>query len=306
MIAAEKKGVYFLANDRVVDLALAFLNSFRLTNPDTPLCLIPYAADYEKLDALSTPYNFTVFSDQDFLNYCDEISLMFHARVSGNYRKLACWQGDFEEFIYVDIDMLVLKNLDFAFPLIQHYDFVVAYSNMPSIVKWVWKDSIYKSGMLSDEQIQYGANLGFLCSRKSALTRPDIDARLSDAKRIQPHMELSTLDQPFLNFMIVSSGKRYTSLYSLLDHPVYPENYVEFWAGNNKRDLLAGVKTMMDGKLREIFLIHWAGCWQARKWEIDLYRLMAILRLRKKMWLLSLHMPRRKLWKRYYHMPLPQ
>lgn len=301
---AETKGVYFLANDKVFDLVLAFLNSFRCTNPDTALCLIPYASDCENIRTLSLAYNFTEFSDQEFLNYCDDISLLFHSRTSGNYRKLSCWQGEFEEFVYVDIDTLVLKSLDFTFRRFQHYDFVTAYGNMPSIVKWVWKDSIYESGMLSEEQINYGANMGFFFSRKSALCRYDVDTRLMEAKSLKPHMELSCMDQPFLNFMMVSSGKMYTSLYSLLDNPLYPENYIEFWAGNNKKDLLTGFRTKLDAKQREIFLIHWAGCWQVKKWEVKLFRLLAILRLRKKIWDCSLRMPYKKLWKHYHNMSI--
>ena len=49
-----QRGVYFLANDGILDMAIAFLNSFRTYNPSTALCLIPYADDVEQLTSLGS------------------------------------------------------------------------------------------------------------------------------------------------------------------------------------------------------------------------------------------------------------
>jgi len=38
--AACSRGVYFIANDAVIDIAIAFLNSFRRHNAAMPLCMI--------------------------------------------------------------------------------------------------------------------------------------------------------------------------------------------------------------------------------------------------------------------------
>jgi len=46
-------GVYFLANDCVLDLTVTFLDSFRKHNPVTTLCLVPFAADNHQLKALA-------------------------------------------------------------------------------------------------------------------------------------------------------------------------------------------------------------------------------------------------------------
>ena len=234
--------MYFVANDRVIDMAIAFLSSFRKYNPDIPLCLIPFRNDTGKLIRLKDVFRFSVFEDEAILNSCDDISLHFHNTVSGHYRKLACWEGSFDEFVYIDIDMLVLKNIDFIFPLIRKYDFLTSCSNMKSIEKWVWKETVYDTGQLNREQIQYAASTGFIASRKGALSIDFARDSLGKAVELAPHMELSCLDQPLINFLIVTSGKTYSSLYALLDTPDFPQNYIEFWAGNSRENFCRGIK----------------------------------------------------------------
>jgi hypothetical protein len=112
-------------------------------------------------------------------------------------------------------------------------------------------------------------------------------------------MELICKEQPFLNFLIVTSGLNYTSLQVLLDSIHYPQNYVEYWAGHRKKYLRGQLKALHYGKLREIFLIHWAGVWQPKRWEIKLFRLLSVMRLRRTMWLASLVMPLKPLWNSY-------
>jgi hypothetical protein len=45
-----RRGVYFLANDGILDMAIAFLNSFPTYNPSIALCLIPNADDVAQLN----------------------------------------------------------------------------------------------------------------------------------------------------------------------------------------------------------------------------------------------------------------
>jgi hypothetical protein len=293
------KGVYFVANDRVIEMTIAFLNSFRKYNPEIPLCLIPFRNDLDQLRKLQSKYKFIIYNDHDFLTFCDEISIQFHGKIMGHYRKLAIWQGPFDEFVYIDIDMLVLKNIDFVYQILNYYDFITSWSNLASTEKWVWKESIYESNVLNQEQIKYAANTGFIVSKKTAITPDDIKAKLASALQLKKYMELRCIDQPLINYLIVTSNKRFSSLYLLLDSPHYPENNIEFWAGNKKSDLMKNMQTMLNGKLRDIFLIHWAGTWQLRKIEIQLYILLSVLKIRKTIWSTSLFMPFKKLWKQY-------
>lgn len=300
----QKKGVYFVANDRVIEMTIAFLNSFRKYNPDIPLCLIPFRSDQDQLCKLQSKYNFSIYDDPGVISFCDDVSRQFHGKIVGHYRKLAIWQGPFDEFVYIDVDMLVLKNIDFVFHLLDQFDFITSHSNILTIEKWVWKESIYTTNILSQEQIQFAANTGFIVSKKNAITVDDIRAKLPPALQLKDYMELLCKDQPFINYLIVTSNKRFTSLFVLMDSPLYPENYIEFWAGNKKSDLMKNMQTMINGKLYDIFLIHWAGKWQLREIEVKLFILLDVLKIRKKIWSISLFMPFRKLWKEYRYLHL--
>jgi hypothetical protein len=206
------RGVYFLANDRVLDLTVTFLNSFRQHNPATPLCLVPFAADTRQLTTLAEKYGYLTHDDEDILRECDQISAQFHSDVHGHYRKLAIWSGIFENFLFFDIDTVVLRNVDFAFQLTSDYDFIVAESNRPDLFPWVWKDSVHTAGRLTLGQTEFAANTGFIASRRGALNMDDVRRKLPEALNLKPHMNLTCAEQPLLNYLIVTSEKRYTSL----------------------------------------------------------------------------------------------
>ncbi|MFE7464671.1 hypothetical protein ACFU6R_11290 [Streptomyces sp. NPDC057499] len=205
------RGVYFVANDRVLELATVFLNSFRSNNPDIPLRLIPFDDNHQRIAALAERYGFDIWADGELLARCDEMSLSFHDRPKGHFRKLAAWDGEFDEFLYIDSDTAVLQNIDFVFDRLDGYGFLTATSNLPGRA---WKDSIEESGILTPEQYGYRANTGFVASRKGALTFPGITAALPAARKVAPHMKLG-YEQPFLNYLMVTSGHRYTSLHHL-------------------------------------------------------------------------------------------
>ena len=58
----------------------------------------------------------------------------------GQYRKLAAWFGAYDEFIYVDCDVIVLSEFSLIYDFLREFDVIVSHSNIPSIRKWVWKD----------------------------------------------------------------------------------------------------------------------------------------------------------------------
>ena len=260
-----QQGVYFLADDGILDMAIAFLNSFRVYNPTIALCLIPYADNVEQLSSLRQQYDFTIWRDVATLQWCDEISRSFHGCVVGQYRKLAIWEGPFDRFVYIDSDTVVLHSIDFALRYLDRFDFLTAQSDLPSIRCWVWRDSIYATGALTDGQISYAANTGFLASRRECLPRAQIQARLPAALALSKHMELLCCEQPLLNYLIVTSGLRYTSLYAVArDASAWFGVPLEIWAGHPS--IVA-----RDGRVihprKKILMMHWAGEWQRARDE---------------------------------------
>lgn len=255
------RGVYFLANDQVLNLAIAFLNSFRHYNSSLQLSLIPFDSNITRLAELANAYSFDVYANTDLLRRCDEISIRFHGRILGQYRKLAAWEATYDEFLYVDVDTIVLENVNCCFEFLREYDFVTSHSNLPNLLKWVWKPSIFGTGKLSNDQIEFSANTGFIASRRAALTFEEVEARLTSASELAPHMEFMCAEQPLLNYLIVTSGKPYTSLLSIARRTGRRDIPQEFWAGNWFLNIREGRLLRPPDQPRTL-LVHWAGEWQ--------------------------------------------
>lgn len=250
-------GVYFLANDRVFDHVVAFLNSFREQNPAIDLCLIPFADDTARVEALASRYGFGVWADAEVLKRCDAISERFHGEVVGHYRKLAAWEGGYDRFLYIDCDTVVLRPVDFVFDYLDQYDFLSSHSDIATIRKFVWRDSIYSTTALTREQIRYATNTGFLASHRDALDMDRVEARLDGALALAEHMELVCCEQPLLNYLIVTSGLAYTSLSSIALKTGNWDIPQERWAGMSvdpvPNSLVPQSPTL---------LVHWAGEWE--------------------------------------------
>lgn len=295
-----QRGVYFLANDKILELAIAFLNSFRKFNPDIPLCLIPYDANFQKIASLSNKYNFSIYPGQETLNACDQISTSILGNVKGYFRKLALWEGPFDEFIYIDSDTVVLKNVEFCFQYLSEYDFITSHSNIPSIRKWVWKDSIYKANILSNDQINYAANTGYIISHRKALPLKLAAEKLTAALKIKNHMELWCADQPFLNYLFVTSGK-YTSLLTLYCKNPDQKIPLEQWGGGTLK-VIKKDDTYFTNEHVPILLIHWAGVYGLTKFEKWVYyKLFKILGIKREVPVVSFFMPNKRLWNYYRH-----
>ncbi|GAA1766981.1 hypothetical protein GCM10009681_42580 [Luedemannella helvata] len=253
--------MYFLANDRVYEQAVAFLNSFRQHNPDVPLCLVPFADDVARVAALADRYDFTIWSDLAMLRRCDELSRRFHGEVLGQYRKVALWSGGYDEFVYVDCDTVVLRPVDFALDLLSDYDVVASHSDIPGIRRFVWRDSIMDTGALTAWQIRYAASTGFLASRRGVLDADRVCADPTEALALAPHMALECSEQPLLNYLIVTSGGRYSSLFTIALRTRDRTMPQEVWAGSDLGEVSGG-QVLPPPNHPSVLLVHWAGQWE--------------------------------------------
>lgn len=106
------RGIYIIANDKVTDHAIALLNSIRLRDRETPIVMIPYDDNYHNIaDILNRHYGVQLYEDLDFI---DRLSVKLHETFGGKFfarpnqfRKQACWFGPFDEFLYIDTDIVV-------------------------------------------------------------------------------------------------------------------------------------------------------------------------------------------------------
>ncbi|POX42668.1 hypothetical protein C3486_03595 [Streptomyces sp. Ru73] len=248
--------MYFLANDGFLDYATAFLNSFRRFNPDLPLCLIPFADDTGALRALQSSHGFSVLDDREVLHACDTVGAAIRGTPRGHFRKLAMWEGPFEEFAYFDSDTVVLHSADFVFDLLADYGFLTAHGNDPTTRRFVWNDSIETTGRLTEEQFGFAGATGFVASRKECLPLADVVRRLPEVRDLLPHMCPGLNDQPMLNYLMVTSGYRYASLSALADAGA-EGLAVEWWGGDPVGAVEDGRVVSPDG--HPPLFVHWSG-----------------------------------------------
>jgi len=253
------EGVYFLANDRVFDLAVAFLNSFRKHNPSIPLCMIPFGGSTRRLKALCETYRFDIYDNRRVLETCDRIGRKLHGKRVGEYRKLAIWKGEFDSFAYFDVDTVVLSDVRFVFALLKIYDFIASHSNVPRNFRYVWRKSVRKLGVLADWQIRYSGAMGFIASRKDSNFYERARKALPGALPLAKHMALEKTDQPFMNYIVVTSGLRISSLSMIAAQNPGLRIPVEKWAGAPLGKALAG-RPEKASSARVLF-VHWAGMW---------------------------------------------
>lgn len=249
------RGVFFLASDSVYECTIAFLSSFRLKNPNLPLCLIPFSPACDRVLRLAKDFDFSIFDNLSALEWCDQVGHQFHGRQVGHYRKLSMWSGRFEEFIYIDVDTIILHPLNELYGLLQEFEFVTASSNHPDAIRYVW--SARPSLILSEEAIAFSANTGFIISTRPSLKPEYLHRKISEAFNIRGYMSLSCMEQPLLNYLIVESGLRYTSLRVLAQGAKDSHLPQEVWGA----DVLDGesVDELMARLDIYPLMIHWAG-----------------------------------------------
>ena len=118
----KKKGVYIVANDKVIEQAIALLNSVRFYDPDIPVVMIPFDENYQQTaQILKDKHGVTLYQDLDFIK---QLSQQLFDIFGENFfnkpnklRKQACWFGEFDEFIYIDTDIVVFEPLSNSFPV---------------------------------------------------------------------------------------------------------------------------------------------------------------------------------------------
>ncbi|BAY08655.1 Npun_R2821/Npun_R2822 family protein [Calothrix sp. NIES-2098] len=129
------KGIYTLANDNLYDQVIALVNSIR-KNYDSkiPICIIPYDENINKIKSLDLERVFLFDNEDSFSKWHNFASEVWnHSRFgdlkktdwyhgSNTIRKLCSFDGDFENFIYVDSDALVMSSLADCFDKLLEYD----------------------------------------------------------------------------------------------------------------------------------------------------------------------------------------
>ena len=128
----------------------------------------------------------------------------------------------------------------------------------------------------------------------------EAERRLPEALKLVEHMVLFCVEQPFLNYLIVTSGKAYSSITNIIAETKETYLPVEKWAGEKLKILRKENCRTPD---ENVLLVHWAGEWKPAGFEEWLYK--ALRRLGYRGWLPSVRILMRngRLWRYYRYQP---
>lgn len=139
-----KNGIYILANDVVYDQLLALLNSIEVNAGGLfPVCILPYDDQLDKVrQEIQTRENVFLFEDQECIDRWETFARkvwnihpttrstwqkngVLDVYRMGMHRRFCAFEGVFENFIYLDADILVLSSLKPIFSQLSQSDCVV-------------------------------------------------------------------------------------------------------------------------------------------------------------------------------------
>lgn len=197
-----KVGIYCLANDKVLEWMVAFLESIRSHEPDLPIYVVPFDDNLSKLTQISQKYQFEFYRDSH-LETLDKIG----AKVRGvedihnhRFRIFSIFWGPLDHFIFLDSDIVVLDSLQELFQTYLDSDFEFMYYYQGIF------DQVYKSGEFRTQMIREynanGFNAGSFLSSKGVFSLEDIDRIADRAATIRQHFADNCIVQPFVNYCV--------------------------------------------------------------------------------------------------------
>ncbi len=205
-----KRGIYIIANDKVTDHAIALLNSIRLHDPDTPIIMIPYDDKYHNIaNILNEYYGVEIYEDLDFI---DRLSNQLHEIFGGNFfarpnqfRKQACWFGPFEEFLYIDTDIVVFEKIIDNLNYLTQTDFICCDYQHVGGIKNVFTPKILEYQVFNEDELKDIFNGGFWGSKKNLLSENDLYEIFAECAAHLEYFDFSekTSDQPIINYMLL-------------------------------------------------------------------------------------------------------
>ena len=204
-------GIYILANDRVMDQAIALLNSIRLHDAETPIVLIPYDQQYHIVEReLADFFGVTVYEDLELLNRLDQrVTEIFGDRFfarPNQFRKQACWFGNFDRFLYIDTDIVVFQKIIETLKYLDHYDFICCDYQHQGGIKNVFSSSILDANLFTETDLKDIFNCGFWGSKKGLFSEPDLYRIFTECAVHSEYFDFSqkTSDQPIINYLILN------------------------------------------------------------------------------------------------------
>ena len=254
-----RRGIYITANDRVTDHAIALLNSIRAYDTETPVVLIPYDDHYhEVLSVLNTRFGVTVYPDLELI---DRLSKRLHSTFGEKFfarpnpfRKQACWFGEFDEFLYIDTDIVVFEKIIDNLNHFDTYDFLSCDYQHRDGIQNVFSKAIVSKGVFKAADMKDIFNGGWWASKKGLITEHEIHRTFAECAAHPEYFDFSqrTSDQPIINYMVL---KRIAKRFNLVN---LDDRVPGSWAGST-HFIREGNLLVDPASDRSLQYLHWAG-----------------------------------------------
>lgn len=253
------RGIYITANDKATEQAIALLNSIRFYDPETPVILIPYDDNYQNVaKILAEQYNVQVYPD---LKRVETLAQTIFDIFGDNlfarpnqFRKQVCWFGEFDEFLYIDTDIVVFEKIADNLDYLNHYDFLCCDYQHRQGIKNVFTPKVIKDRVFSEAELQDIYNGGFWASKKNLLSEQELYDVFKECASHLEYFDFSekTSDQPIINYIIL---KKVKSRYNILRGEGKGAGN---WAGSPHFQRQGDV--LFDPKVNQpLKYLHWAG-----------------------------------------------
>jgi hypothetical protein len=204
------KGIYIIANDKVTDQAITLLNSIRLHDNNTPIVMIPYDDNYHYIASiLNQHYDVKVYEDLDFIQ---RLSQKLHETFGGKFfarpnqfRKQACWFGPFDEFLYIDTDIVVFEKIIENLNYLQNSDFICCDYQHLGGIKNVFTQQVFEDNIFTEAEVKDIFNGGFWGSKKNLISEQELYNIFTECAAHPEYFDFSekTSDQPIINYMLL-------------------------------------------------------------------------------------------------------
>lgn len=253
------RGIYITANDKVTEQAIALLNSIRLYDSDTPIVMIPYDDKYSAIaSVLGNSYGVQVYEDLEFIDRLSKrlqqtFGEKFFARPN-QFRKQACWFGPFDEFLYIDTDIVVFEKIADNLNYLTDYDFICCDYQHKGGIKNVFSQKVIQDKIFTPDELKDIFNGGFWASKKNLIAEETLYETFTECASHPEYFDFSqkTSDQPIINYMLL---KRIPRRFNIVRRPGgAPGN----WAGSPHFQHQDNI--LIDPTINQpLQYLHWAG-----------------------------------------------
>jgi len=243
-------GIAILANDKVFDWLLPFLESYRDTNASIPLYLIPFDDNLSRTRRAAELYDAHIV--EGAMPRIDALAKRLYPFFPHHRRRLRKLQAltlPCERIVYMDVDTILFRSLEHVFAAIKpgETDFVVA---SPS------EDYVYNRRQ-ADYPFLHGVMLfndGFFLASRHVLSLADFERVMdSDQKAFHRVRKRGMLfAQPLVNFVVHRLGLKIGTLADCVPNASNESYY-------RAQGVTLGEAGPLDWQDRDIYFAHWAG-----------------------------------------------